>query len=226
MTTKERNKIVGANIANLRGTLSQTELAKAMSEMGHGWIQTTVSAVESGARALKFAEAVDIAYLLSVPLSALASEPDRLELENELRRDSNRLWGAYEGAIHAMKDLLQIRSEMGQSAVRRMDNPEVQTQEISDKVLHAFAVHYAECNPAKAVFNSFGGGFGSPDLYDPEAPTQTEAWKQSKAHTIASQTGISIDVQKIDPAVHTPDEMRKLLLLKAKQRLKNIQSDA
>lgn len=56
--TKARNKAIGSNIARLRGQMSQSEVAKAMSERGHSWIQTTVSAVESGERALKLTEAV------------------------------------------------------------------------------------------------------------------------------------------------------------------------
>src|SRR3954447_9003557 len=72
-------QLIGETVRRLRGRRwSQTELGAAMRARGHMWSQSAVSTTELGRRPLLLLEAVDLADLLGVPLTALldpAEEP-------------------------------------------------------------------------------------------------------------------------------------------------------
>ena len=67
------NKLLGANVGQLRekAGMSQASLAAAMSERGWPWHQSTVGRVEAGQQPLKLAEAVDLARVLKTSLDRL-----------------------------------------------------------------------------------------------------------------------------------------------------------
>ncbi len=67
-------KRIGANLRTLRerAGMSQAAVAAAMTERGHSWHQSTVARVETAAQSLRLREAVDLAAILQVPLSALS----------------------------------------------------------------------------------------------------------------------------------------------------------
>lgn len=206
---KARNKAIGSNIARLRGQMSQSEVAKAMSERGHSWIQTTVSAVESGERALKLTEAVDLAEVLKAPLEAVASETSGVyDTETELRRSMTMLWTSYEGAIQALKGFNDMRSEVFIDTINRLGAPDSHSQEVSAQTLESFAKINATCNLAAIVFNAFGDEYGNEDLYVPHAARQSQQWKDSKAQAIAEQTGVKVDTSAAFPA---PSEINETL---------------
>lgn len=64
MTT--RDKQIGQNLAVLRGSVTQKELAERMKSRGWKWSQATVWTVETGERPLRLAEAQDIAEILDL----------------------------------------------------------------------------------------------------------------------------------------------------------------
>ena len=60
----ETDQRIGQNLARLRGSLSQKDLADLMRERGWKWSQATVWSVERGDRPLRLAEAEDLARIL------------------------------------------------------------------------------------------------------------------------------------------------------------------
>lgn len=60
----EKDELIGKNLAELRGEISQADIAKAMRERGYKWSQATVWAVERGERPLRLAEADDLRVIL------------------------------------------------------------------------------------------------------------------------------------------------------------------
>ena len=64
---------LGANVRYLRehASISQTELARRMTDRGWPWHQSTVYRVETGKQPVRFDEAVDLADLLGVTLDRL-----------------------------------------------------------------------------------------------------------------------------------------------------------
>lgn len=70
-------KRIGANLRTLRerAGMSQTAVAAAMTEQGHSWHQSTVGRVETATQSLRLREAVDLAAILRIPLSALSELP-------------------------------------------------------------------------------------------------------------------------------------------------------
>lgn len=74
------NETIGSKLQQLRGELSQKNLAALMREQGHRWSQTTVWLVETGERPLRLTEAKVVADLFGVTVSALlGSEPTSLD---------------------------------------------------------------------------------------------------------------------------------------------------
>jgi transcriptional regulator with XRE-family HTH domain len=76
MTKQPREKTaetLGANVRYLRehASISQTELARRMTDRGWSWHQSTVYRVETGKQPVRFDEAVDLADLLGVTLDRL-----------------------------------------------------------------------------------------------------------------------------------------------------------
>lgn len=71
---------IGANVAVLRGEISQKDLASRMRERGWKWSQATVWSVEKGERPLRLAEAADLAEILDQSIHVLLSgaEPTRV----------------------------------------------------------------------------------------------------------------------------------------------------
>lgn len=64
------NERLGAGVRSRRDEkgMSQTELARLMTDRGHSWYQSTVYRVESGKQAVSFEEAVNLAEILGVAL--------------------------------------------------------------------------------------------------------------------------------------------------------------
>lgn len=71
---------IGQNVARLRGDRAQRDVADAMRARGWKWSQTTVWKVESGERALRLAEAIDLEEVLGGPLQ-VSKEPSEVEAD-------------------------------------------------------------------------------------------------------------------------------------------------
>lgn len=110
------SKQLGQNIIQLRGQLSQGELAQKMTDRGHKWVQNTVSMVELGTRTLKLFEAVDLAAVLGVTVdellnndsAALAAAQERAQVAAA----QTKLRAAFYSAVEGQKELLTARREL------------------------------------------------------------------------------------------------------------------
>ncbi|MCH9276408.1 helix-turn-helix domain-containing protein [Bifidobacterium amazonense] len=60
MAGTDKDIQVGRNLASLRGSLSQEELAARMKQRGYRWSQSTVWSIERGDRPLRLTEALDV----------------------------------------------------------------------------------------------------------------------------------------------------------------------
>lgn len=71
---------IGANLALLRGEMSQDALAERMKhEHGHKWSQSTVWSVERGSRPLRLIEAQSLAEIFSTPLTSLIQSTEEAD---------------------------------------------------------------------------------------------------------------------------------------------------
>ena len=73
MAGSERDKTIGANLAAIRGDVTQDELAKRMREHGFKWSQSTVWSVERGDRPMKLAEAEAVLDCLGMSVDYLSN---------------------------------------------------------------------------------------------------------------------------------------------------------
>ena len=109
---------LGANVRYLRehASISQTELARRMTDRGWPWHQSTVYRVESGRQAVRFDEVQDLADLLGVTLDRMTwaiGESAELELaEGAL----TRLKDAHVSAIQAIVQLHVARAAAERAA--------------------------------------------------------------------------------------------------------------
>lgn len=72
MANREYDKIVGRNLAGLRGDRSQQMIADEMRKRGHRWTQATVWAIEKGERSLKLEEAIALSEVVEVNVLSIA----------------------------------------------------------------------------------------------------------------------------------------------------------
>lgn len=91
MTTTDRDRQIGDALAELRGARSQQQLADLMRARGHKWSQTTVWHVENGSRALRLAEAVEVAQLLDIELVDLLEPASGIRSATRLREATDRV---------------------------------------------------------------------------------------------------------------------------------------
>jgi len=133
-----RDEKIGRNIARLRDDMSQKELAEKMANRGWKWSQATVWSVEAGKRPIRFAEAVDICWILGAEMRLLEGDDDELK--------ANFFIGKYFQAIDDVRDALTKATnwqlELAQ-IVEDQNLPDASTKEIlatirSDDVLDAF----------------------------------------------------------------------------------------
>ncbi|MEV7800931.1 helix-turn-helix transcriptional regulator [Microbacterium foliorum] len=86
-------KQIGKNIARLRGEMSQGALALRMKELGHKWVQSTVSSVENGERPLKLSEASDLSSIFRSDVDDLLEDTSTPEgkVASQLRGEIAKL---------------------------------------------------------------------------------------------------------------------------------------
>ncbi|WP_309065342.1 helix-turn-helix domain-containing protein [Microbacterium sp.] len=107
---------IGANLAKLRGDMSQTALAAEMRSRGFKWSQPTVVAIERGERAIKLAEAEVLVDVLGMNrIEELTTRP--LEAiwwarMGTLSRAHDRLVGSTAGFLNARLALAQAADDL------------------------------------------------------------------------------------------------------------------
>lgn len=77
MTSDEQ---IGKNLVELRGDLSQKDLADAMRKLGFRWSQATVWSIEKGERPLRLTEAEAVAEILGETVNMLVASGDKFDL--------------------------------------------------------------------------------------------------------------------------------------------------
>jgi transcriptional regulator with XRE-family HTH domain len=70
-------EVIGRNVRDLRRAtgLSQSDLARAMGELGFGWVRQTAGEVEAGRRRLEYEELVALAAYFDMPVNAILISP-------------------------------------------------------------------------------------------------------------------------------------------------------
>jgi hypothetical protein len=86
----ERDRHIGQTMSILRGDKTQQAVADEMRRRGWRWSQATVWSVEKGERALRLAEADDLAAVLgTVSVHSFLTEPVSAHIQQGVRRVTN-----------------------------------------------------------------------------------------------------------------------------------------
>ncbi|WP_103662791.1 helix-turn-helix domain-containing protein [Microbacterium sp. CJ77] len=126
---------IGANLSQLRGAMTQKDLAERMRQLGHKWSQATVWSVEKGERPLRLTEALSLVGVLNTQISVLVADPNavavnrRAELERlqtEIERltfESEKKRSASQGLEHELGvlagEVSQIDMRLARLVTRR-----------------------------------------------------------------------------------------------------------
>lgn len=121
----EQDRHIGRTMAILRGDKTQQAVADEMRKRGWRWSQATVWSVEKGERALRLAEAEDLADVLgTVSVHSFLTEPVGAHIQQGVRRVTN----AYRAIVESVWECLDA-----QDALRvRLTRAHVDGHELSD----------------------------------------------------------------------------------------------
>jgi hypothetical protein len=138
----EQDRHIGQTMAILRGDKTQQAVADEMRQRGWRWSQATVWSVEKGDRALRLAEAEDLAAVLgTVSVHSFLTEPIGAHIHQGARRASNAyraivesVWESLDAQdalrVHLMRaqadghELTEVELEQRDLWVRSSDVPE------------------------------------------------------------------------------------------------------
>lgn len=106
------DQVVGRNVVRARELrrMTQAELAAKMSARGWRFHQQTVMKLEKGERALRLAEAADMADVFDVGLAALTWQPFHFDRAANLERLINVVHQEMDNIAHATKEVLKLQS--------------------------------------------------------------------------------------------------------------------
>lgn len=93
---------IGRNLQRARGSMTQRELAEAMTLRGWKWSQTTVHTIEQGRRPLRLSESEDVREILNYETSLTADDVSAAFVS--LLRDASSARLALERAVKAYLD--------------------------------------------------------------------------------------------------------------------------
>lgn len=107
LVATDMDRLIGQNLAALRGDMPQKALADLMRDRGHKWSQATVWSVEKGDRPLKLTEARDLESVLEVisPWEWFRTEPGLTTVAREV----DKLSGARRAAIDELARYFRMR---------------------------------------------------------------------------------------------------------------------
>lgn len=112
MTTGDEQ--IGRNLAQLRGEMSQKELAAEMRRRGWKWSQATVWSIEKGERPLRLTEAQEVAAIFEADLWLLTLEEATLRATRRVRR--------VELAERALREAIQEYDEARFNLAHELDD--------------------------------------------------------------------------------------------------------
>ncbi len=128
----EHDEIIGRNLARLRDSVSQTDLASRMRTRGHKWTQPTVVSIEKGERPLRVSEAMDVSEILGVDLYDLVTYPPALTFYYQMSRTEEAraqmlAWALrYEAQAQLLvKEAAEYQKATGESLDYEIDNLEI-----------------------------------------------------------------------------------------------------
>lgn len=105
----ERDRHIGQTMSILRGDKTQQSVADEMRQRGWRWSQATVWSVEKGERALRLAEADDLAAVLgTVSVHAFLTEPLGAHIQQGVRRVTN----AYRAIVESVWECLDAQDAL------------------------------------------------------------------------------------------------------------------
>ena len=147
MSTEQDRKI-GRTMAILRGDKTQQAVADEMRKRGWRWSQATVWSVEKGERALRLAEAEDLAEVLgTVSVHSFLTEPVGAHIQQGVRRVTN----AYRAIVESVWECLDAQDALGVRLTRaHVDGHELTDIELVQRDLWARASDVPEKAVAEA----------------------------------------------------------------------------
>lgn len=107
---------VGANVAVLRGSMPQKELADKMREYGTKWSQATVHEVEQGRRSLKAKEARYLAEIFGVSSTLIIGDVQGVQIAKTTSDYGHRLQSLRLEILQAITEYETLRDEARQWA--------------------------------------------------------------------------------------------------------------
>ena len=111
---KLQDELIGKNLAKLRGPWTQARLAQMMATRGFQWTQSTVSAVESGTRSLKFTEAVELAAILGATYFDLLDR--NIDELTQIRESAKKALDAEKRVFDALSEFVTWRLDVAARA--------------------------------------------------------------------------------------------------------------
>lgn len=144
----EQDRQIGRTMAILRGDKTQQAVADEMRKRGWRWSQATVWSVEKGERALRLAEAEDLAEVLgTVSVHSFLTEPVGAHIQQGVRRVTN----AYRAIVESVWECLDAQDALGVRLTRaHVDGHELTDIELVQRDLWARASDVPEKAVAEA----------------------------------------------------------------------------
>lgn len=168
----ERDETIGRNIARLRDEMSQKELADRMASRGWKWSQATVWSVEAGKRPVRFAEAVDVCWILGAELGALEGDEDDLKAHFFIGKYFQAIDDVRDALTKATTWQLQLANSADEQELSETSSEAVLRAIASDDVLDAFARMFVKIANERAA-NLRTAGMAAPG---PHTSALVDAW--------------------------------------------------
>lgn len=157
---------IGQNLARLRGSMSQRDMADEMTRRGWKWSHVTVGSVERGERPLRASEALGVANILNIPVEELVAAQDSVRLREGQRsvlfaltqlQEAVSRWDAARLDLAALADELGYRhDDVDAISVDGMGLVTVTAEEIVRRA-HNNDLH-ADIDQEQAYWRSRGSG--------------------------------------------------------------------
>lgn len=214
--------VIGENLAKYRAFMSQGALADHMRYLGFPWVQSTVSAIESGKRPLRLSEASAVAAIVGISVESLLMQHS--DAERMLQNDTDSINHAFQEAVGALQHLSWLREVAGQTAVRASENTEHELQQADRDILEKFSEAYATSTISAAILSAFandteedGKGFRKID------GTSSDDLLDELSSKVLQKEGIQIDLARIKAAPLPPESVRASLVELARKLKTNTQ---
>jgi|SRR5450631_1170140 len=129
----EQDRQIGRTMAILRGDKTQQAVADEMRRRGWRWSQATVWSVEKGDRALRLAEAEDLAAVLdTTSVHSFLTEPVGAHIQQGVRRVSNAYRAIVESVWECLdaQDALRVRLKRAQVDGHELTEVELEQRDL------------------------------------------------------------------------------------------------